>query len=87
MPVRRFRSIEEMDDERWYTPGEPALLEAIRAVWDFAARTCPRHFPRGVHKHRTLESMAATREAWAQADFEALWAERISSPGSPRRRR
>ncbi len=76
MGVRKFRSVEEMPDETWHEPGSEALLRAIRGVWDFAARTCPRQIPPGVYKHESIESLWAQEEAWAQADFE-----RRCSPG------
>ena len=58
MPIRKYRDVGEMKD-RWYAPGSPELLAAIRRVWDFATRTCPQHFPRGVYKHRTIDSKFA----------------------------
>jgi hypothetical protein len=87
MPVRRFHSIEEMPDETWLEPGSAALEKAIRSVWDFSERTCPRHFPRGVHKHRSIESLWETEERWDLANFVAFWAARGGVPdgdGRPR---
>jgi hypothetical protein len=74
MPVRRFRDVSEMDDP-WHERG-PALFAAIRRVWDFAMRTVPRRFPRGVHKHRSIAEVNASTERWAQANFEAFQARR-----------
>ena len=71
MPVRRFRSIQEMEGERWYEPGDPMLYRAIRRVWELGYRTLKPHFPPGVYKHRTLESMNALQESWAEANFAA----------------
>ena len=71
MGVRRFRSIEEMDGYRWYEPGDAVLQRAIRRVWELGYRTIRPRFPPGVHKHRTLESMNALQEAWAEANFTA----------------
>ena len=75
MPVRKFHSVEEMEDH-WYEPGDPALIEAIRALWDFAARTRQAHFPPGVYKHRTIEDLNAQTERWDQSNFEAFHARR-----------
>jgi len=79
MTVTRFRSVEEMPDERWRPPGSPELGQAIKSVWDFASRTCPRHFPPGVHRYASVEALWAQEERWARADFDALWAARLSS--------
>lgn len=73
MPLRKFRSLQEMEDALWYTPGDPALPAAIRRVWDFAARTAPRHFPAGVHKHRSIEDAQSLRDQWEERDFRLFW--------------
>ena len=72
MPVHRFRSAEEMNQPRWREPGDPELLRAIAAVWDFGRRTMPRRFPPGVYRHRSIESLNAQTEAWAAEAFEAV---------------
>ncbi|HLA76941.1 MAG TPA: hypothetical protein VJU18_05100 [Vicinamibacteria bacterium] len=73
MPVRKFRSLQETEDALWRPPGDPKLWRAMASVWDFAARTCPRHFPPGVHKHRSIEDAQALRERWEAEDFRAFW--------------
>ena len=80
MPVRKFRRVEDMPDETWLEPGSDALDAAIRSVWAFSEQTCPRHFPSGVHKHRSIEGIWAQEERWEQANFEALWAGRGGLP-------
>lgn len=80
MPVRRFRSLEEMEDSLWREPGDPALWPAIARVWSFAAQTCPRHFPPGVYRHRTIEDAQRQRDVWEEADFRAFWERRGMRP-------
>jgi hypothetical protein len=75
MPVRKFRSIEEMGDH-WYERGDPALVQAIRGVWNFAARTIQPHFPPGVYKHRTIEDANVQNDRWAERNFDAFQARR-----------
>ena len=72
MPVRRFRSVEEMEQPVWRTPGDPDLYRAIAALWDFGTRTVPRHFPPGVHRHRSIEALNETTDAWQRENLEAL---------------
>jgi hypothetical protein len=72
MPVRRFRSADEMNQPHWREPGDPALFRAIEAVWSFGRRTGAHRFPPGVYKHRTTESLNALTEAWAAANFDAF---------------
>jgi hypothetical protein len=71
MPVRKFRSVEEMDGPIWHAPGDAALSRAIRFVWGLAHRTTKPHFPPGVYKHRTIEDLNALRQAWDDANFHA----------------
>jgi hypothetical protein len=77
MPVRKFRDVSEMEDTLWREPGDPGLFRAIASVWDFAERTCPRRFPAGVYKHRSIEEAQALVEVWDEANFRALLASRL----------
>ncbi len=87
MPVRKIRDLHQMEDALWREPGDPQLPKAIASVWSFAARTCPRSFPPGVYRHRTIEDAKRLREQWDEANFRALWARRGVRPedvvGSP----
>jgi hypothetical protein len=73
MPIRKFRSLQAMEDSLWREPGDPALWNSIRQVWEFAERTCPRRFPPGVHKHRSIEQAQALRDLWEERDFRDFW--------------
>ena|ERR1700688_245313 len=76
MPLRKFRSLEAMEDSLWREPGDPALWRAIGRVWRFAAETCPRRLPSGVYRHRSIEEAKQLREVWEEADFRAFWERR-----------
>lgn len=81
MPVRKFRGPQvEMEDSLWHEPSSPGLWRAIAAVWSFAAQTCPRRFPPGVYRHRTIEDANLQRDLWEEADFKALWQRRGINP-------
>jgi hypothetical protein len=71
MPVRRFRSVEDMEGPRWYTPGDPELYRALRRVWALHSRTLQPRFPPGVYRHRSIEEMNAQQELWDEANFAA----------------
>lgn len=70
MAVRKYRSVAEMPDTSWRQPGEPQLYRTIAQVWAFGRRSSPRLFPPGVHRHRSIEDLDRTVEAWSSADFE-----------------
>jgi len=74
MPIRKFRSLQEMEDSLWREPGDPQLVRAIRSVWAFAARTCPKLFPPGVYRHRSIEDAQRQRDLWEEENFRAFWA-------------
>ncbi len=78
MPVRRFRSVADMEQPHWREPGDPELFKAIEALWATGARTVAHRFPPGVYRHRTIESLNALTEQWAQSNFEAFQASRAS---------
>lgn len=62
MPVRKFRSVEEMNTPVWRLPGEPTLFLAIARLWELGRRTSTRRFPTGVRKHSSIEEMSMTQE-------------------------
>ncbi|TNF76843.1 MAG: hypothetical protein EP299_05090 [Acidobacteria bacterium] len=72
MPVRKFKSVEEMDGNTWYDRSDPRLFRAIRTTWEFAQRVTRPRFPPGVYKHRTIEEAEELRESWEQANFAAF---------------
>lgn len=80
MPLKKFRSLQEMEDSLWREPGDPQLWRAIEAVWSFAAQTCPRRFPPGVYKHRSIEEAKRLRDRWEEENFRALWESRGIDP-------
>ena len=61
MPVRKFRSIEEMNQAVWREPGDPSLEQAIRALWQLGKRTSRTRFRPGVYRFRTISEMQSAR--------------------------
>ena len=76
MPVRKFRSVEEMSCNLWYAPGDPRLWDAMAAVWGFAASASQMRFPPGVYKHRSIEESNHLRDEWEAASIRRLEEER-----------
>ena len=71
MPVRKYRSVEEMEERLWHTPGSPEHRRALQRVAEIVSFFVPRrNLPRGVFKFRSIEEASAQREAW----------ERLSAP-------
>lgn len=68
MPVRKLRSLDEAERAVWMVPDDPRLWSTIAEVWALAERLCPRQFPPGVRKLRSIEALNAAREQ-ADADF------------------
>ena len=67
MPVRKFRSVAEMDGPRWREPGDALLYGVMADLWDIGWRS-RRRYPPGVHRHASVEDVARAHEAWA-AEF------------------
>jgi len=76
MPVRRFRSIEDMPGAAWYEPGDPHLYVAMRRLREMTRRTLEPRFPPGVHKNRSIAEMNERQDAWELANQLALLARR-----------
>jgi hypothetical protein len=71
VPVRKFRSVEEMERDKWRESGEPALFRAIAAVWAFGRRSRPRRLPPGVYRHRSIADLNAQTERWRAESTES----------------
>jgi hypothetical protein len=69
MPVRKFRSVEDMPDWTWLEPGDPRLLDTLRGLHRFAEATVALRFPPGVYKHRSVEDAERLCQEWADANF------------------
>ena len=68
MPVRKFRSVEEMGDTGSLDPRSPHLARIIRDLWDFNSRLASPARARGVRKFRTVEELRRFRAAPAPED-------------------
>lgn len=59
VPIRKFRTVEEMSQPIWREPGDPELYRAIKAVWEFGQSTSGKRFQPGVRRFRSIEEMSA----------------------------
>jgi hypothetical protein len=87
MPVRKFRSIEEMKAARGYDRADPRLPRIIEGIWDFGQKTAGLRFPPGVYRCRSIEEMNARTAEWADRNFREFRArreaERAKAPAEP----
>lgn len=63
MPVRKFRSVEELNQPVWRAPGDAALYRVIAALWDTGRRLQTRPFTPGVHRFRSIDELEAAADA------------------------
>ena len=63
MPVRKFRSVEEMNQPLWRTPGDPALYRTIAALLATGARLRPPRFAPGVHRYRGIADLESAADS------------------------
>ncbi len=71
MPVRKFRSIEEMKAVRGYDRDDPLLARVIEGIWTFGERTARLRFPPGLYRHRSLADLNARTAEWADQNFRS----------------
>lgn len=69
MPLRKFRSVEEMPAGPWLPAGDPRLARAIREVWAFGTRTLRPSFPPGLHRHHSIDEAEEVAERWERERF------------------
>jgi hypothetical protein len=80
MPVRKFRTVEEMnaaDSELWLPCEHPTLASRIRQHWATWSRLVPFGVPRGVHKYRSMQEAEADRETWEGARIQRIRDQRL----------
>jgi|CXWL01.1.fsa_nt_gi hypothetical protein len=70
MPVRKFRSVEEMLPP-WmeFPPTAEDLARRIRNLWGRSHLLADRQFPKGVRKYRSLEEADMDRAMMIEADM------------------
>jgi hypothetical protein len=61
VPVYKFRSAEEMNQETWREPGDPELYRTIAFVWELGRKTRKHRFAPGVRKYSDIEAMSAAQ--------------------------
>jgi hypothetical protein len=69
MPLKKYRSVEEMPSPRWSEPLDPDNLRRAGDVSALAARLHPRRFPAGLHKYRSIEEASEARQGWEMHDL------------------
>ena len=62
MPVKKFHTVEELNQPIWRQAGDPQLFRAISSIWAFARRTNPRKFVPGVRKYRSVAEMSRSKD-------------------------
>ena len=72
MPVRKFRSVDDMPPAAFCVPLDPANIALACGLSDLAAGLHPRRFPEGVHRYRSVEAASLAREAWERSGGEGL---------------
>jgi hypothetical protein len=63
MPVRKFRSVEEMNQPVWRSPGDPTLYRTMAGLLATGARLRRRAFAPGVRRYRSIEDLEAAADA------------------------
>ena len=71
MPIRKFRSVADMEHPQWREPGDPILYRTIAQLWHYGQRTAGYRFPPGVYRHRSIVELNAQTEQWNIAHVQA----------------
>ena len=67
MPVRKYRSLMDVEPAKRFLPGSVELSRALRSVFWLSATFAPlQKAPPGVHKFRCLEEAQARKKAWEE---------------------
>ncbi len=83
MPVKKYRSLDEMRDDLTRRPADASLADRIDALWRRAWALAPRQYPQGVFKFRSIEEAQAHREQVTAENVARLRRERTSQQSTP----
>jgi hypothetical protein len=64
MPVKKYRSVEEMPQAGIRPAGDPSNLRIACELSMTASRLARRRFPPGVHRYGSIALASAQRESW-----------------------
>ena len=67
MPVRKFRSVEDMPEASFREAGDPSNLRIACELSTTAFRLALRRFPSGVHRYRSVALASEQRESWERS--------------------
>ena len=73
MPVYKFRSVEEAESLKWLSPDDPALWQAMRAVWRRGHRVAPWKLQPRLYRFRDMAEANAQRLEWDRTCVEPLF--------------
>ena len=84
MPVRRFRTVEDMSRAHWREAGDPDLYRTMARLWAFGQRSGVHHFPPGVYRSRSMEEVNERSDQWKaslelQEQVKAKWKDLLGS--------
>jgi hypothetical protein len=65
MPVKKFRSVSDMEQPIWRKPGDPALYRTMAALWDLGHRTRTIRLRPGVRKFASIDDIDRS-QIWIQ---------------------
>lgn len=80
MPVRKFRSVEEMDASRselWCDEPDAEYFKRLEELWELSSQINPRKLPKGVFKFRSIDEAQAARDRRLTEHVRDLWRDRI----------
>ncbi|MFA5594026.1 MAG: hypothetical protein WDA15_01950 [Trueperaceae bacterium] len=72
MPIKRFRSIEDVPPPEGHDPNDPEARRKAEAYFGELSHQLPPLFPPGIYKYRSIEEAGAAKEAAIIARARAL---------------
>ena len=67
MPVRKYRSVEEMPSPSPFAALDPENIRRVCDLSELAIRLRPRRLAPGIYKYRSVEEADRARENWERS--------------------
>lgn len=77
MSIQRFRTFEEAEQALWCSKPDKAYFQRVAWLWELSDRICPRSYPKGIFKYRTIQEANKDADRWITANARQVREERL----------
>ena len=70
--IQKFKTLEDADKALFCFNPDRSYYERVARLWDFVDWICPRKYPPGVFRYRSIEEANRQADEWLMANVELI---------------